>query len=200
MKKLFAVVLVSVLATGCGINVKRSVEDNVLTSNASPAIQLNIPKSYKLVDSSSGKKYLEYHDGFSGSHNKEDWYFFHRKNTKGYVNRTLLVSFIDAGVHTYFSDDLKGREFFNKDNMFFKGYNYKTYFRVRRLSKKQEDVSVFGCLIEKLHLKAFPPQQRRAFMITYGEMIPCDEVMTDEISPRVISGVNMRAIEFMNRL
>lgn len=200
MKKLFTVVLLSVLATGCGINVKRGVEDNVLTSNASPAIQLNIPKSYELVDSFSGKEFNQYQDGFSGAHNKQEIYLFQGKNTKGYVNRTLAVSFIEAGVHTYFSDDLKSRDFFNKDNMFFKGLNYKTYFRVRRISKKQEDVSVFGCLIEKLHLKALPPQQRRMFIITYGEMIPCDEVMTGEISPRVISGVNMRAIEFMNRL
>ncbi|MGI0119890.1 hypothetical protein [Zooshikella sp. RANM57] len=200
MKNTLLLIVLSVVLVGCGINVKRNVNDNVLVSNSSPAIQLNIPKSYELVDSSSGKRYEEYHDGFSGTQSKEEWYYFTSKNIIDNSERTFFVVFNEVGVHSYILSEIKDKDAFNHDNMLFKGLNYQTYFKVNKRSFQQEGESLQKCVVEKVHRKVLPPNHSRSFVMVYGESVPCDDVMANKVGPSVISGVNIRAIEFMNSL
>ncbi|MBU2709231.1 hypothetical protein KCM76_24765 [Zooshikella marina] len=197
MKKALLLIVLSVFFAGCGINVKRSVNDNVLVSNASPAIQLNIPKSFELVKSSKGKGFSQYHSGFSGSYDKKEQYYFVHKNSNGDIDKFFVVRFKEAGANTYYINDLKDKELLNRDNMMFKGMSYKTHFYPCRLPKDDHKKFAENCIIKKTHYRVLPPSQSRMFMMIYGEAIPCNE---GNVSPQEVSEVNMRAIEFMNSL
>ncbi|MBU2709298.1 hypothetical protein KCM76_25100 [Zooshikella marina] len=196
MKNTLLVIVLSVVLAGCGVNVKRTVKDNILVSNASPAIRLNIPQPYELVNSTSGKKFNEYDNGFSGSYDNENSYLFLKKSANGYVDGAFYVAFVEAGAQTMFIDELKDKELFNSGNMQFRGFNYKTYFKVGKLPRSSEN----SCFIQKMHRKVLPPNKSRLFVMVYSEVISCDKLNTEYSRSQVISEVDARAFEFMNSL
>lgn len=200
MKKLFAVVLVSVLATGCGINVKRSVEDNVLTSNASPAIRWKLPDTFQLVKSSSDKKFSEYNDGFSGSFNDEEWFLFSETKSKKLSSRNVQFTFLQAGVRSYILDEFKGKEYFAHGNATVKGYHFKTAFIVSDERGEGGDYTNFGCRVNKLYKRTFSPKKSRALVIIYSEGLPCNEAKQLMSSSMKLIEIDQRSYQLMNRL
>ncbi|MBU2713974.1 hypothetical protein [Zooshikella harenae] len=198
MSRTLLLVILSVIFSGCGVNVKRTLNNNVLVSSGSPAVRLNIPQTFKLTDSASGKEFAEYQNKFGGSQNDREWFSFFEQNKQPKPHRMLFVEFREAGVNSHFLENVKNKTLFSHGNAYVKGLNMKTAFKVENKFDQKRNMKI--CFITKIYRKVLPPKQRRSFVIIYGEHLPCNKVMQARNNSALIAEVNGRADALINQL